>query len=154
MNSNQIIALALCLIISVISSFLLSVYVGAIFLVITATLAMCFHIYNSAGKGIEKPILLLSIDDDGKTLLIYNIGNRKAENVRVSLLPSNIEFTIPAIPEDSHVTYDAGSLVGKNRAIVRFSDEKGIEHFHKQELLFRDECEYDPTKPMFNLFND
>lgn len=155
MNLKQILALAICLIISVASSFLVSVYVGVIFIVITATLAMSFHIYNSAGKAIEKPILMLSIDDnDGKTILLHNIGNRDAKDIRVSLLPANIEFTIESISGDSSITYETGSLIGKNRAIVRFCDEDGKEYSHKQVLMFRDECEceYDPTKPMFDLF--
>jgi hypothetical protein len=154
MNSNQILALAVCLVIAVASSFLVSVYIGVIFIVITATLTMSFHIYNSAGKAIEKPILMLSIDDDGKTILLHNIGNRDAKDIKISLVPANIEFTIESVPGDSSTTYETGSLIGKNRAIVRFCDEEGKEYSHKQVLMFRDECEceYDPTKPMFDLF--
>lgn len=152
MNSNQIMVIAICLIISGISSFLVSVYAGAICLVITVTLVMSYYIYNSAGKAIDKPILLISIDEDGKTLLIHNIGNRNAENIRTSIVPANIEFTIETIPQDSSTSYKNDSLLGKNRAIIRFNDEDGNEHVHKQVLFFREECEYDPTKPMFQLF--
>jgi len=152
MNFNQLLVLVLCLIVSIISSVIVSIYAGAICLVITVTLAICFYIYNSAGKAIDKPILLISIDENGKTLLLHNIGNRGAENIRTSLVPANVEFTIRSIPQDSLAKHETGSLLGKNRAIIRYEDEDGKEYFHKQDLVFRDECEYDPTKPMIQLF--
>jgi tetrahydromethanopterin S-methyltransferase subunit F len=129
-----------------------SVYLTAAGIIITATLFMLCLISESAGKAMEKPILVAYLGDDGRSIIVGNIGNKDAVNINISLIPANLEFAIDNLSTDIEEKKDCGQLIGKNRAIMEYSDDTGTKHKKTSDLNFKDCKEYDPTKPLIPIF--
>ena len=151
MKKNHKVAIAACLAISLIL-FPFSALLTAVGLIITGTLAMSVLISESAETVVNKPILFSYLGEDGRSFILKNIGNVDALDIHISLVPSNLEFLIERIEADTEENTDCGELIGKNRIIVDYTDETGTRYSKTANLNFRDDCEYDPTKPMIPIF--
>lgn len=145
------IAIAVCLAISVLL-FPVSVLLTATGLIITGTLAMVIHITESAGEAIDRPLLFAFLGEDGRSFVIRNVGNAAASEIHVSVVPSNLEYIIDYIDADDEEQTDCGQLIGKNRIIMEYADEAGKRYSKSVDLQFKEDCEYDPTKPMIPIF--
>lgn len=145
------IAIIACLAISVIL-FPVSILLTATGLIITGTLAMAVLISESAGKAVDRPLLFAFLGEDGRSFITRNIGNAPALEVHVSVVPSNLEYLIGRIDADNEEKTDCGQLIGKNRIIMEYADESGKRYSKSADLQFKEDCEYDPTKPMIPIF--
>lgn len=151
MKKNHKIALAVCLVISLLL-FPFSFLFTATGLIITGTLLMSVLISESSEKIVEKPMLSAYLGEDGRSFIIKNFGNRDATEINISLVPSNLEYLIPRLEADKEEKTDCGELIGRNRIIMDYADDDGKRYSKSADLKFRDECEYDPTKPMIPIF--
>ncbi|GEM_PF-4663246 len=151
MKKGHIAAIAVCIIFSVLLS-PVSPILTVIGLILSGTLAMAFAISESAEKIMDKPLLFAYLGDDGRSFILKNIGDADALDIHISIIPSNLEYLFEHLGADSEEKTDCGRLLGKNRIILNYSDEDGKRYKKTAELGFREECEYDPIKPMFPLF--
>lgn len=151
MKKNHIIVIAACLAVSVLL-FPVSVLLTAAGLIITGTLVMAVMVSESAEELVEKPIIFAYLGEDGRSFVLKNIGNVDALDIHISVVPSNLEYLIERLGSDTEEITDCGQLIGKNRAIINYTDETGKRYSKSAELKFKEECEYDPTKPMFPMF--
>lgn len=151
MKKNHKFAIAICLVISVVL-LPFSVILTATGLIITGTLAMAVMVSESAETLVEKPILLAFLGEDGRSFILKNIGNVDALDIHISVVPSNLEYLIERLEADTGEKTDCGQLIGKNKVIIDYTDGTGKRYSKTTDLNFRQECEYDPTKPMIPMF--
>ncbi|MBN1431590.1 MAG: hypothetical protein JW931_02340 [Methanomicrobiaceae archaeon] len=151
MKKNHKVAIVACLALSLLL-FPVSVLLTAVGLIITGTLAMSVLISESAETVVDKPILFAYLGEDGRSFILKNIGNVDALDIHISLVPSNLEFLNKRIEADTEDKTECGQLIGKNRIIVDYTDETGNRYSKTANLNFKDDCEYDPTKPMIPIF--
>lgn len=151
MKKNHITALAACILVSVLL-FTVSFLLTVMGLIITGTIAMTFMISESAEGIVDKPLIYAYLGDDGRSFILKNIGNVDALEIHISIVPSNLEYHIGRIDPDDEEKTDCGRLIGKNRIILDYSDKDGKKYKRTAELVFTEDCEYDPTKTMIPLF--
>ncbi|MDD4126804.1 MAG: hypothetical protein PHV39_03855 [Methanomicrobium sp.] len=151
MKKIQKIITVICILISAALSFI-SVYLTASGLIITATLYISFLISGSADKAMDRPILSALLGDNGKSITVANYGNKKALNVNIEILPSNLRFFLESLPCDSGNEIYCRELPGNIRVILNYSDETGKKHTKTEDLKFNDNSDYDPTKPLIPIF--
>jgi len=151
MKKIQKIITVICILISA-ALFFVSVYLTASGLIITAILYISFLISDSADKAMDRPILSAFLGDDGKSITVANYGNKKAFNINIEILPSNLKFFIESLPCDSENDLDCRELPGNIRVILNYSDETGKKHLKTADLKFSENTKYDPTKPLIPIF--
>lgn len=150
MNSKYIVVIV-CLVISILLV-PISPLLTVIGLIITVTIVMAVMISESAGKTVDRPILSACLREDGRGFVLKNFGNGDALDVRISVLPSNLEYMLARIEADDEEVIDCGQLLGNNRVIMNYTDEKREEYNGSADLNPGNDCEYDPFKPMIPIF--
>jgi len=149
MNRNLLIVLVIGLIACTALYFLIDIYAGMIGAVIVIALAMSVFIMQDS---MEKPNVVVFVEENRKGVRVRNRGNARAVSVKITLLPQDLSFDIPALDEDAVRTFPVPPITEKMKVDVRYRNEKG-DSFGKTVLLMPDDIENeDLLKPVFPLF--
>jgi hypothetical protein len=134
-------------IILTIVAFIINIYAGGIVFIIVAVLAMSLFIMKDTEN---LPDILVELKEDAKGIIIRNSGNADAVNVRVSLVPLNIEYTIQTLAADQVNEYPLETMLAEAKAVVTFENVMGNAFSRSYDLSARGS--YDPLRPMIPLF--
>jgi len=147
MDKRILVILVLGIIITIISAFLdmyLAGIVGVIFIAIIMSL-----IIMQDTTGIPEVVVKLS--DEAKSIILTNTGNARAENIHVTLIPSNVEFDVPSLDVDTSYEYPLGSMVQEIKIRITWSNENKRPFSSSKKLSVFDE-EPDFLRPMVPMF--
>ena len=96
------------------------------------------------------PDVVVELKEDAKGVVVRNSGNSDAVNVRVALVPVNIEYRIQTIAPDQVNEYPFESMLAEAKAVVTFENVMGDAFSRSYDLSARGS--YDPLRPMIPLF--
>jgi hypothetical protein len=146
MDRNQSILIIAGVVLTLIA-FLFNIYAGGVVLILLAVIAMSFFIMNETKT---LPDVVVELSQNAKVVIVRNSGNADAVNVRVSLVPLNIEYTVQALAADQVNEYPLDAMLPEAKAVVTFENVMGTAFSRSYDLSARGS--YDPLKPMIPLF--
>jgi hypothetical protein len=124
------------------------IYLGGIVGILFLSLIMSMMIMKDT-TGI--PEVMPKLAEDGKSIVLTNTGNARAEKIHVNLMPSNLEFDIATLEIDSAYQYPLEKPVEEIKIKITYCNEKG-RLFSSTKKLSVFEEEPDLLKPMFPTF--
>lgn len=148
MKRNQLIIIVAGLIISALLA-VISVYLTGIAVILVITLAMAFQIFQDAERLTDLAVVL---SENSKVLTVINRGNMQIRNIRVSLIPLNMEFQVLELAVEGKFTYELPQMINEARAVVEFEDINGRK-YNKSFNLSALHSDDDLLKPMFPTFD-
>ena len=119
MDKRIQVILVLGIIVTIISAFL-DMFLAGIVGVIFIAIIMSLMIMQDA-TGI--PEVVVKLGDEAKSIILTNNGNARAENIHVTLIPSNVEFDIASLDVDSVYEYALGAMVQEIKIKITYSNE-------------------------------
>ncbi len=139
--------MSLVIIVGLIISALLgmvSIYFTGIGVIIVIALAMSFQIMQDSDRLTELAVVL---SENAKVITVINRGNMMIRNIRVSIIPFDVEFRIPELAVDGRSTYQLQRMINEGKAVVEFEDINGRQYSKSFDLsaLHNDD---DLLKPM------
>jgi len=147
MDKRIQIILVLGIIVTIISAFLdmyLAGIVGMIFIAIVMSLMI---MQDTTGI----PEVVVKLGDEAKSIILTNNGNARAENIHVTLIPSNGEFDIASLDVDSVYEYFLGAMVQEIKIKITYSNENKRLFSSSKKLSVFDE-EPDLLRPLIPMF--
>ncbi len=147
MDKRIQIILVLGIIVTIISAFLdmyLAGIVGMIFIAIVMSLMI---MQDTTGI----PEVVVKLGDEAKSIILTNNGNARAENIHVTLIPSNREFDIASLDVDSVYEYFLGAMVQEIKIKITYSNENKRLFSSSKKLSVFDE-EPDLLRPLIPMF--
>jgi len=124
-------------------------YLTLIGAVIVAVLVMTVMITRDSSP---LPDVTAHLSEDAKSVIVINHGTATAYSVHVSIVPLNIEFDSPDLPEDSSHTHTLGNMISEAKGVVTFKNSSGLKFTTTSNLSAFGGGEEDILKPMFPLF--
>ena len=147
MDKRIQVILVLGIIVTIISAFLdmyLAGIVGMIFIAIVMSLMI---MQDTTGI----PEVVVKLGDEAKSIILTNNGNARAENIHVTLIPSNREFDIASLDVDSVYEYFLGAMVQEIKIKITYSNENKRLFTSSKKLSVFDE-EPDLLRPLIPMF--
>jgi len=147
MDKRIQVILVLGIIVTIISAFLdmyLAGIVGMIFIAIVMSLMI---MQDTTGI----PEVVVKLGDEAKSIILTNNGNARAENIHVTLIPSNREFDIASLDVDSVYEYFLGAMVQEIKINITYSNENKRFFSSSKKLSVFDE-EPDLLRPLIPMF--
>jgi len=147
MDKRIQVILVLGIIVTIISAFL-DMYLAGIVGVIFIAIIMSLMIMQDT-TGI--PEVMVKLGDEAKSIILTNNGNARAENIHVTLIPSNVEFDIASLDVDSVYEYFLGAMVQEIKIKITYSNENKRLFSSSKKLSVFDE-EPDLLRPLIPMF--
>lgn len=147
MDKRIQVILVLGIIVTIISAFL-DMYLAGIVGVIFIAIIMSLMIMQDT-TGI--PEVRVKLGDEAKSIILTNNGNARAENIHVTLIPSNVEFDIASLDVDSVYEYSLGAMVQEIKIKITFSNENKRLFSSSKKLSTFDE-DPDILRPLIPMF--
>ena len=147
MDKRIQVILVLGIIVTIISAFL-DMYLAGIVGVIFIAIIMSLMIMQDT-TGI--PEVVVKLGDEAKSIILTNNGNARAENIHVTLIPSNREFDIASLDVDSVYEYFLGAMVQEIKIKITYSNENKRLFSSSKKLSVFDE-EPDLLRPLIPMF--
>ena len=147
MDKRIQVILVLGIIVTIISAFL-DMYLAGIVGVIFIAIIMSLMIMQDT-TGI--PEVMVKLGDEAKSIILTNNGNARAENIHVTLIPSNVEFDIASLDVDSVYEYSLDAMVQEIKIKITYSNENKKLISSSKKLSTFDEFPDIPT-PLFPMF--
>ena len=147
MDKRIQVILVLGIIVTIISAFL-DMYLAGIVGVIFIAIIMSLMIMQDT-TGI--PEVMVKLGDEAKSIILTNNGNARAENIHVTLIPSNVEFDIASLDVDSVYEYSLGAMVQEIKIKITYSNENKRLFSSSKKLSVFDE-EPDLLRPLIPMF--
>ena len=147
MDKRIQVILVLGIIVTIISAFL-DMYLAGIVGVIFIAIIMSLMIMQDT-TGI--PEVVVKLGDEAKSIILTNTGNARAENIHVTLIPSNEEFDVPSLDVDSSYEYALSSMVQEIKIKITWSNENKRLFSSSKKMSVFDE-DPDLLRPMVPMF--
>ena len=128
--------------------FIIEPFFALIALIFVLVLLMSFRIMEDAGNY---PLVVAELSEDARGVIVINTGTATAQNVRVALVPLDIDFEVALLGPDEEAGFGLASMVSEAKAVVRYENAEGRE-FTRTYPLTALGAGHDPTEPMFPLF--
>jgi hypothetical protein len=148
MKRNQLAIIAAGLIISAILA-VISPYLAGIAIILVIALAMSFQIYQDSYRLTDLAVVL---SENARVVTIINRGNTRIQNIKVSLIPLDMEFQVPELAVEGKFAYKLPQMINEARAVVEFEDKNGRK-YNKSFELSALHTHDDLLKPMFPTFD-
>jgi len=148
MKRNHVLIIIAGLIISALLG-VVSIYLTGIGVILVIALAMSFQIMQETERLTD---LAVALSEDAKVITVTNQGNLLIRNIRVSLIPFDLEFRIPELAVNEKFSYTLQQMLNEGRAVVKFEDVNGRE-YNKSFNLSALHNEEDLLKPVMPLFD-
>lgn len=153
MNMFRMAVTGICVAATVLLGLINPLFIG-FGVIITATIIMSFVISDSGKKVGERPNVIPYVSDDRRKIVLTNIGKHPAFDVKGEIKKKNIIISAGKIEPDGIFDYSAENLEGSAVIYISYKNEDGKEFKGNQKLIFGMDQDYDPTKPIFNMFGD
>lgn len=153
MNTFRTVVIGVCIAATLFLGMMNLLFIG-FGVIITGTIIMAFIINDSGKKVGERPLVIPYVSDDRRKIVLANIGNHPALDVKGEIKKKDISFSAGNIEPDGVFDYSAENLEGSANIYLSYKNEEGKEYTGTHKLIFGMDEEYDPTKPMFNIFGD
>lgn len=147
MKRNQLAIIVAGLIISALLA-VISIYLAGIAVILVIVLAMSFQIFQDSYLLTDLAVVLA---ENAKVITVINRGNTLIRNIRVSLVPLDMEFQVPELEVDGKFTYELPQMIKETKAVVEFEDKVGGKYNKSFELSALHDND-DVLKPMFPIF--
>jgi len=147
MKRNQLAIIVAGLILSALLA-VISIYLAGIAVIIVIVLAMSFQIFQDSYLLTDLAVVLA---ENARVITVINRGNTLIRNIRVSLVPLDMEFQVPELEVDGKFTYELPQMLKEIKAVVEFEDKIGGK-YHKSFELSALHDNDDVLKPMFPIF--
>jgi uncharacterized repeat protein (TIGR01451 family) len=147
MDKRIQVILVLGIIVTIISAFL-DMYLAGIVGVIFIAIIMSLMIMQDT-TGI--PEVMVKLGDEAKSIILTNNGNARAENIHVTLIPSNVEFDIASLDVDSVYEYSLDAMVQEIKIKITYSNENKRLFSSSKKLSVFDE-DPDILRPLIPMF--
>ncbi len=147
MKRSQLAIIVAGLVISALLA-VISIYLTGIAIILVIVLAMSFQIFQDSYLLTDLAVVL---SENAKVITVVNRGNTTIQNIRVSLIPLDIEFTVPDLVVDGKFTYVLPQMINEAKAVVEFEDKSDTK-FQKTFDLSALHNSDDMLKPMFPIF--
>ncbi len=127
----------------------INIFYALIALVIVLVLLMSILIMRDST---DYPDVVAVLSEDAKGVMVNNGGTSEARNIRVALVPLNIEFTVPSLKVDEESVYALPAMLEEAKAVVTYEDDKGQHYSKSYALSALGGGADDPFKPLFPVF--
>jgi hypothetical protein len=97
------------------------------------------------------PEIVAKFSDDGKAILLTNLGNARAKKIHVALVPGPFESDIPELDVDSVHTIPLPAMLEGVKILLTYTNEEQRGFTRSQKLSLLEE-EPDLLKPMMPIF--
>ena len=124
-------------------------YLTLIGTVIMAVFVMTVMIMRSSTR---LPDVTAHLSEDAKSVILVNHGTATAYRIHVSIVPLNMEFDSPDLPEDASHGHTLGIMISEAKGVVTFESSSGQKYSTTSHLSALGGSEEDILKPMFPLF--
>jgi hypothetical protein len=148
MISKNLAIVVIGIIISLLIAVLVNPYAGGILLILVLALGMSLFIMEDSKV---LPDVHATLTEDAKNIVVRNRGNAEAVDVKVEVVPHDIEIKRERMVPDESFLYPLSSMMQEGKAIITFTDKGGRE-FTGRDVLSPGMTEDDMLKPMFPLF--
>jgi hypothetical protein len=134
----------------IITIFLLfiDIYLAGIAVVILIAILMTALIMQDT-SGI--PEIVAKFSDDGKAIILTNVGNARAKKIHMALVPGPFESDIPELDVDFVHTIPLPAMLEGVKILLTYTNEEQREFSRSQKLSLMEE-EPDLLKPMMPIF--
>ena len=149
MERNHVILVVLGLAVCAALFFIVDIYASLIALVLVLVLAMSLFIMKDSAMF---PDIRVSIREDGRGITVRNSGNAKAVDIRLSILPQDLRYTLPSLGEDEKTDFSTDMVIDKVKVLAQYQNETGTGYQKTFTLSVLDPPEEDLLKPAFPLF--
>ena len=147
MRRNHVLIVIVGLIISALLG-MVSIYLTGIGVILVIALAMSFQIMEDSDRLTDLAVVL---SENAKVITVVNRGNMLIRNIRVSIIPFDVEFRVLELAVDGKSTYQLQRMINEGKAVVEFEDINGRQ-YNKSFDLSALHNEDDLLKPMMPLF--
>ncbi len=148
MDSQVKLVLVAGIIISVILA-LIDIYLAGIVFIIAMVLTMSLHIMKDSRF---LPDVVVSMNEDAKSIVVANRGTAPACNIHVALVPLNIEFDVRSLDVDTEYTHPLKEMISEAKSVVSWENEHGEKFSRTLRLSALGRDDEDLLKPVFPLF--
>ncbi len=127
----------------------INIFYALIAFVVVVALLMSFRIL---GESADYPDVVAVLNEDAKGVTVKNRGAGEARNIRVAIVPLNIEFTVPSLKVDEESEYAFSAMIEEAKAVVTYEDDKGQRYSRSYALSALGGGEEDLLRPAFPIF--
>ncbi len=124
-------------------------FLGFILAIILAVLLMSVRIMQ---ETYNIPDVNTRLNPDAKGVTVTNTGNARAVNIRVALVPLDVEFDVPPLDVDSRYVFALPHMVSEAKAVVKFENEQGRKFMNTNRLSALEPTEEDLLQPLIPIF--
>ena len=147
MDKKLKIILVLGIVITLVALFY-DMYLGGIIGIIFIAVVMSLVIMQDT-TGI--PEVVAKLNEEGKSVVLTNTGNARAEKIHVLVIPNNIEFDVVSLDVDTAYEHPLGAMVQEVKIKITYTNENGRLFSSSRKLSVFEE-EPDLLKPMIPMF--
>jgi hypothetical protein len=147
MDKKLKIILVLGIVITLVALFY-DMYLGGIIGIIFVAVVMSLVIMQDT-TGI--PEVVAKLNEEGKSIVLTNTGNARAEKIHVLVIPNNIEFDVASLDVDTAYEHPLGAMVQEVKIKITYTNENGRLFSSSRKLSVFEE-EPDLLKPMIPMF--
>jgi hypothetical protein len=128
--------------------FFIEPFFALIALICVLVLLMSIHIMGETG---HYPLVTVDLSEDAREIIVTNTGTARARNVRVAIVPMNLDFEVPSLEPEEESGFSLGTMVSEAKAVVTYEDASGRKHTRSYPLSALS-AGRDATQPMFPIF--
>jgi len=147
MDKNQKIVLVMGALITLGLAFI-NIFFALIALVIVLVLLMSFRIMGDSGNY---PLVAVELSEDAREIIVTNTGTARAQNIRVALVPLDIDFEIASLDPDEESGFSLASMLVEAKAVVTYENDEGRQ-FTRSYPLTALGAGRDLLEPVFPIF--
>ncbi|HQD24955.1 MULTISPECIES: hypothetical protein [Methanoculleus] len=147
MNKNQRIVLVIGGLITL-GLFFIDPFIALIALILVLVLLMSLRIMEETGNY---PLVTATLSEDAREIIVTNTGTAKAQNIRIALVPLNIDFELASLEPDEESGFSLESMISEAKAVVTYENTAGQKQTRSYPLKAL-EAGRDLTEPMFPIF--
>ncbi len=149
MERNHIILVVLGLAVCVALFFIFDIYASLIGIVLVIALAMSLFIMSDSAMN---PDVHVTLKEDAKGIVVRNRGNAKAMSIRLTLVPQDIQYTIPSLDVEAKKEFPSDTMIDQVKILLNYQNETGTEYKKTLALSALDRPDDDLLKPAFPMF--
>ncbi|KLK87308.1 hypothetical protein SZ63_12035 [Methanoculleus sediminis] len=147
MDKNQKIVLVMGGLIAL-GLFVIEPFFGLIALVFMIAILMTLRIM---GDTEDYPLVTAELAEDAREIIVTNTGTARAQNIRVALVPLDIEFEVVSLDPDEESGFSLPSMVSEAKAVVIYENAEG-QRFQRSYPLTALGAGRDLTEPIIPIF--
>jgi len=126
----------------------INVFFALIALIFMLAILMSFRIMKDTENY---PLITADLSEDAREVIITNTGTARAQKIRVTLVPLDIDFEVASLDPDEESGFGLASMISEAKAVVTYENAEGRQ-FQRSYPLTALGAGRDLTEPMFPIF--